>query len=105
VFSRGVVRDFHADEGWGVVDGPDVPGGCWFHFSAIMMGGHRRLTPGQRISFHAEVADQDAFRFRASSVRLEGGEPTDPSATPATSIGYRSALLLRFDQPEDPPSR
>ena len=25
----GVVREFHADEGWGVIDGPSVPGGTF----------------------------------------------------------------------------
>jgi hypothetical protein len=24
----GVVREFHLEEGWGVIDGPTVPGGC-----------------------------------------------------------------------------
>jgi cold shock protein len=102
VISRGVVRDFRADEGWGVVDGPDVPGGCWVHFSAIMMGGYRRLTRGQWVSFHAEVADQDGFEFRATTVWPDGGEPTDPSADHGTSTGHRGSLVLTFDQPEDP---
>jgi len=31
----GTVREYDADEGWGVIDAPSVPGGCWVHFSAI----------------------------------------------------------------------
>jgi len=34
------VREFYPDEGWGVIDGPDVPGGCWVHFSAIAVAGY-----------------------------------------------------------------
>ncbi len=105
MISRGVVRDFRAEEGWGVVDGPDVPGGCWVHFSVIVTGGYRQLTPGQRVSFRAEVTDQDGFRFRATMVWPDGGEPTDPSAERGTSIGHRSSLVLAFDEPEDPGMR
>ena len=31
----GVVRFWHDDEGWGVLDCPSTPGGCWTHFSVI----------------------------------------------------------------------
>jgi cold shock protein len=103
--SRGVVRAFRAEEGWGVVDGPDVPGGCWVHFSAIEMGGYRQLTPGQPVLFHAEATDQDGFRFRAITVWPEGGEPTDPSTAHGSSTGHRSSLVLGLDQPEDPGMR
>jgi cold shock CspA family protein len=40
------VHAFDADEGWGVIDGPDVPGGCWVHFSAIAMDGYNRCSSG-----------------------------------------------------------
>ncbi len=33
--ASGVVRWFNADEGWGVIDAPEVPGGCFVHFSFI----------------------------------------------------------------------
>lgn len=69
MISQGVVRDFRAEVGWGVVDGPDVPGGCWVHFSAIVMGGYRQLTPGQRVSFHAEVADHSEVAWSVMSRR------------------------------------
>lgn len=105
MISRGVVRDFRPEEGWGVVDGPDVPGGCWVHFSTIVMDGYRQLTPGQRVSFRAEATNQDGFNFRATTVWPDGVEPTDPPADQGTSIGYRSSLILTFDQPEDPGKR
>jgi CspA family cold shock protein len=53
-----VVREYHADEGWGVIDGPTVPGGCWVHFSAIAMAGYRQVAAGRRVSFRAEAVEQ-----------------------------------------------
>jgi CspA family cold shock protein len=99
--SVGVVREFHAVEGWGVVDGADVPGGCWVHFSAIAMDGYRQLTPGQRVSYSAEAADQDGFRFRAVTVWPDGVEPDLTRLEPrANSVAYRSSLTITFDEPE-----
>ena len=66
--SIGTVRTFDADLGWGAIDGPDVPGGCWVHFSAIAVDGFRTLTRGQQVSFRAERARQDGFAYRAVKV-------------------------------------
>lgn len=71
----GVVREFHVDSGWGVIDGPAVPGGCWVHFSAIRADGYRQLTAGQRVWFQAEAAEQDGFHFRAAEVWTEDVGP------------------------------
>jgi CspA family cold shock protein len=60
--TRGGVREFYPDEGCGVIDGPDVPGGCWVSFASIVEDGHRRLTAGQDVSFRATPADQDGYR-------------------------------------------
>ncbi|BCY08972.1 hypothetical protein L3i22_040600 [Actinoplanes sp. L3-i22] len=79
VAGSGVVREFHVDEGWGVVDGPAIPGGCWVHFSAIAVGGFRQLTEGQHVWFRAEAAEQDGFNFRAVKVWTENVKPADPS--------------------------
>ena len=32
---RAQVREWHEDLGWGVLDSPDTPGGCWVHYSVI----------------------------------------------------------------------
>jgi cold shock protein len=39
----GVVRWFNADEGWGVIEAGEVPGGCFVHFAAIGMPGYHEL--------------------------------------------------------------
>jgi CspA family cold shock protein len=71
----GVVREFYPEEGWGVIDGPDVPGGCWVHFSAIAMEGYRQLASQQAVSYRAETAHQDGFNYRAIKVWTGDVEP------------------------------
>lgn len=66
--ARGVVREFLPEEGWGVVDANEVPGGCWVHFSMIHMQGYAQLIPGQVVEFTFEPADQDGYTFRAVDV-------------------------------------
>jgi cold shock protein len=68
VASAGTVREWSADEGFGVIDSADTPGGCWAHFSMIAMDGYRSLAAGQRISFTFERANQDGFNYRAITV-------------------------------------
>jgi cold shock protein len=65
--SIGVVREFDAEEGWGVIDSPDVPGGCFVHYSNIEMSGFRVLRAGQRVRFTFETPgfDQDGCPHRA----------------------------------------
>lgn len=103
----GIVQEWHADEGWGVVDCAGAPGGCWVHFSAVVMAGYRELSPGQPVTVEYEPADQDGYRFRAEWVRPEGtpvgtpvgtpaGAPEGPGGPPAAerSTAYRSSLTL-----------
>ncbi len=97
--SSGTVRAYDADAGWGVIDGPDVPGGCWVHFSAIAMDGYRQLTPGQRVSFVAEAAQQEGYAFRAVRVWTGGTEPPEDQSGPSSSGAYQSSLTLTSDQP------
>ena len=72
--AEGTVRVWHDELGWGVLDSPETPGGCWAHFSQLAMPGFHTVTPGQTVSFTFEAADEDGFAFRAVSVR--------PSALP-----------------------
>jgi CspA family cold shock protein len=72
----GVVRVWHREDGWGVVDAPETPGGCWVHFSVVDMPGHRELRAGQQVLFEAEPAEQDGYAYRAVLVRvLDEGHP------------------------------
>jgi CspA family cold shock protein len=94
--SHGVVREFNIEEGWGVIDGPDVPGGCWVHFSAIAMDGFKALTAGDAVAFRAEPAAQDGFGYRA--VKVWTG-PVEPPDIRSSSTAYRSSLGIWIDPP------
>ena len=68
----GVVREFDPEEGWGVIDSPDVPGGCFVHYSNIDMPGYRVLAAGQHVVFTFETPGfrQDGCPHRALVVRV-----------------------------------
>ena len=67
-----VVRVWHAENGWGVLDSPDTPGGCWAHYSHIEMDGYKRLENGQVVQLQWEAPGQDGFDFRAVRVVPSG---------------------------------
>jgi cold shock CspA family protein len=98
--SEGVVRAFDADQGWGVIDGPEVPGGCWVSFAAIAADGYRELSAGQRVSFRAEAASQDGFAFRAVKVWTGEAEPAGPARDQPSSGAYHSSLIVAYDSEE-----
>jgi CspA family cold shock protein len=93
----GTVRLWHAEDGWGVIDAPQTPGGCWTHFSVVAVPGYRALEPGQRVELQYERAEQDAYAFRAVRAWPHGQAPHDPeSPSPSDSV-YRSTLTVTFD--------
>ncbi|MEV0717292.1 cold shock domain-containing protein [Asanoa sp. NPDC050611] len=93
---RGVVREWHRDEGWGVVDSEATPGGCWVHFSSLRVTGPRALSAGQAVSFEAERGWQDGYAFRAVAVWTGGDRPAAVADEPP-SAAYGSSLVLGFD--------
>lgn len=92
-----MVREWHAEQGWGVVDAPGTPGGCWAHFSAVVMEGYRSLEPGQVVEIEIEAVEQDGFAVRAAEVRPVGVTPPPPDLGPEGSAAYRSSLTIRYD--------
>ncbi|GIG92549.1 cold-shock protein [Plantactinospora endophytica] len=100
----GLVRDFDADRGWGVLDAPETPGGCWVHFSAIAAPGYRTLAPGQRVWFHAEAPGQDGFAYRATKVWSDGpAEPPDREPDRDAPGAYTSYVTITYDDPPTGP--
>jgi len=92
----GTVREFHADEGWGVIDAPGVPGGCWVHFSAIAVPGYRSLRAGQAVTFRAVRARQDGYAYAA--VKVWTGDQEPPDTGPGSPGGaYDSTLTITYD--------
>lgn len=62
------VREWNEDEGWGVLDSEETPGGCWTHFSHIEAVGYLNLNAGQRVRLVWEAARQDGYNSRAMRV-------------------------------------
>lgn len=99
----GTVRAWHAELGWGVLDSPATPGGCWAHFSVVRMAGYRGVPPGTEVHFEYEEVGQDEFAFRATAVWPPGVEPGSPDSDvleeDATSE-FATTLVIELDQPE-----
>jgi CspA family cold shock protein len=83
----GTVRVWYRDEGWGVIDSPDTPGGCFAHFSHLwsdempnagpgetldVSSGFKELFEGETVDFEwehtAAPGSQDGYSFRATTV-------------------------------------
>jgi len=70
--ARGTVKFWKAEQGWGAISSPDLPGGrgdAFAHFSEIVADGFRELHPGDVVEFDIEEGQQDSFQFRALNVR------------------------------------
>ncbi|BFU44702.1 cold shock domain-containing protein [Krasilnikovia sp. MM14-A1004] len=96
----GIVREWHQNEGWGVIESNDTPGGCWAHFSAAAVPGYVSFAAGQAVEVDWEQPGQDGFPYRAVRFWPVESEPFDKSAGQAPSGAYRSTLSLSFDEPE-----
>lgn len=65
---EGVVREYHPEEGWGVLDADGLIGGCWVSFADIDMPGYRTLSPGQMVAFQIGDSEVEGFDFVAANV-------------------------------------
>lgn len=78
---KGNVREYDDEEGVGVIDSPETPGGCWFHFAMIdqpIPGSPAIIfAKGRRVMFNFETVQrgtQDGYAYRAIEVRtVEAG--------------------------------
>ena len=95
-----VVRDWYSDQGWGVIDAAETPGGCWAHFSHVALGGYRELSPGQVVVLEWEMADQDGYSYRAVRIWPAGSDPVE-QAVERESTAYNSTVTMRFDDQTD----
>ncbi len=97
MFSHGVVREW--DDGFGVIDSEDTPGGCWVWHSSIVADGYRSLSVGAQVTFTHERVPQDGYDYRAVLVWPPGVEPGTPQApriSEGPSDAYRSTLTIRW---------
>lgn len=105
--STGTVRTWDAESGWGVLDSPDTPGGCWTHAGAVDLSGTgdpRPLSTGRAVRFEHEAVAHDGFAFRAVRVVPVPVEPVrvirpheltgaDPTSGMSRELAFESGLL------------
>jgi CspA family cold shock protein len=98
VQSVGTVRVWHREEGWGVIDSPDTPGGCWANFPVlwaddtrhprspeIISSGFRELFDGEVVDFNWRSAkDQYGYTYAATSVFPRGRQAPTADSDDAT---------------------
>lgn len=103
---RAVVRTWHDDEGWGVLDSPHTPGGCWTGYAAVAIEGYRCLRPGQPVWLAWEPAEQDGFGYRAVRTWALGAEPVsaEPPGAESWDTGPGAAYTSSLTVDPDPPA-
>ncbi|MDO9456610.1 hypothetical protein [Nocardioides sp.] len=99
----GRVSEWYDDEGWGVVETATAPGGCWLHFSSLLVAGHRHVEVGQDLELSVVAGDQEGYRFRADEAWPVGTEPHRPPEHHAgDATAFHSTLTLSFDDVDGP---
>ena len=94
VRSVGTVRVRHRDEGWGVIDCPDTPGGGFTHFSHLWCdtipepGPGEIVTSGYREAFAGETVDFD----------------WQPTSSPGSQDGYSFVAIAARPRDRQAPS-
>ena len=95
--TRGVVTVWHDDDGWGVIEIDESPGGCWAHVSRIHMRDFRAsLDVGEIVDVQIEPVGQDGYDHRAVSIRRPGEDAVLTEPHPAGDA-YRSTLEIGVD--------
>lgn len=96
--TRGTVRTWYHDQGWGVIDTDQTPGGCWTHFGSVHVAGYRSPTAGQVVLVEWEVAEQDGYAYRAVRAWPDDEQPVAPgSSTGDSGSAYGSTLTITWD--------
>jgi CspA family cold shock protein len=99
MYSEGRVREWDDDQGTGVIDSADTPGGCWVSFSSLVMEGFHSLSAGDPVTFTFETGPQDGLDYRAVLVWPPGVEPGTPGPEGERrrpSAAYRSSLTIHM---------
>ena len=94
---------WHPDEGWGVIDSADTPGGCWTHFSAVLVPGLRTLDAGALVEFTYEAAGQDGYPYRAVEAWPAGRTPVRTPQVWGPSAAYTSTVTFTFGDEDESP--
>lgn len=100
MFSVGTIRFWDTEQGWGVIDSPDTPGGCWIHHSTPSTARHQGMEPGRVVNFAWRRVPgegvQDGYDYVATDAWYFGEEPV--RRAPSTARGaYTTRLTISFD--------
>jgi CspA family cold shock protein len=100
----GTVRSWNHDEGWGVIDSSETPGGCWIHATTPSTKTHMGLEPGRQVYFEWEHLPgegvQDGHDFVATDAWYVGDEPYRRPQRPSTGA-FSTSLTITFDDDPD----
>ncbi len=99
--AKGVVREWHSEQGWGVLDSPQTPGGCWCLFAAVSGSGFRSLAAQEIVEFVFEEAEQDGYAYRAVEAWSPGHRDQGQTVDDCRRIPF-SALTIHVEG-ADPP--
>ena len=67
--SKGRVKYFNEQKGWGIISGADFQQDVYVHYTAINMDGYKTLNEGQEVSYDLLQSDLGPA---ARNVTLEG---------------------------------
>lgn len=73
--TRGIVRIWHTNQGWGVFDSDETPGGCWAEAGAMMPTAQQQdLRGGNSVRFNwSNISDHpiEGYEYRAHDFEVE----------------------------------
>lgn len=96
------VRVWHDEEGWGVLDSAETPGGCFVSWAHIDHDGYRTLRDVTEVLLDWEAAPQDGYPYCAVRVRIPGRQPATPPSGPFEGV-HPSAVTVQGDEGPDAP--
>lgn len=67
--SRGTVKWFNSEKGYGFIAGDEGGDDVFVHYSAIKADGYRSLKEGQKVSYETETDPKNPNKLRAINVQ------------------------------------
>jgi cold shock CspA family protein len=97
--AKGVVQEWSALEGWGVIVSDETPGGCLVKRLQLVLSGYHELTAGQQVEFEYEETDEDGCQHRAMQVTVEGDDPLSiPFGNSTSGLTLKAFSITRCPQ-------
>ena len=67
--TKGTVKWFNAEKGFGFISNDDGSGDVFVHFTAIQVEGFKTLNEGQKVTFETEADPRNSEKLRAANVK------------------------------------